>query len=1301
MNPEPVMNRNTPGAEAFPPEELDKSNYYSVAEKYLQGAKKVSKKLKHPSPGSYFTTSNERHLKQTEEEAEGPFTFVCFDGVGAVRDVGLVKNCIKKEFRNGMYHHVRDCTTLLKVLLKTKVHAQPSKSGEVRLFCKLYVQLPSRKFHHSLQGPIRNKAVTIALAMDQLYLLQNRMCRKFDYFTTLGQLQVAFKVSPVDALVKLSKENFTQLRCRLQAESCFAEQSNKVNGSLITVKSENENETCTPNLQCISDGQVSKSLLSVGSASSLNLISSSPTCCDANTIPDYPLWRSPSVFGEKSVELTENTFQEGYANVRPLFESSAKLQAEFNGISSKEGLLSREEKIVVVHDGVEQSYQELKRSEQLNCTCPCCLKNSIVVSQLQRSNDIINATNSLVSQLQDEVAVYQDRCHKQEDEINQLKEKLTRMEEEKQGLEAEVGRQLFLESKEKRRKLLNERAQEQSTLDATRGTSYEGELPHGAGYMDRSEQLKTLCHGNGELSERVTFSCAEGNQMREGPQRSDNVADETSDESKEYRESNESTVCNYSSGKAFNSDDGGLTSFNLNADDLPDSSSMTGISNSRLSSCGSVSCLSQSSTNSVNDVLPSTGDLYSCSITTPLNFNQTAKAWESSGDVSGSGKENQERSLSSSMAYEHFERKELKKQCPANGERETEDLDSFNDFWNGDLVDGAVSIPNRIQGSFNLEEVPCENQSPIPYRDTTQKQNLSAARFADQIDTVIDESDCYTSNQSNEWEHSGARPRDRPPKGSRSLEPTLSYSLLVDLVPHQVAGVANTFLARHSEDKHLHESVYYNHAEKMLVEDVSLQGAYSHIEGMTNLANFNRAKLYPGDYQVALRPDPTYCPSYSSGASIRGNGEDGNPFNNTLNGNSVLLPGPSYSYIGANISTNSNFNSFNLGLLASSSVNAQINDNQPSASTDFPTSSLGARANGSDSRLLSELEDGRNTCLPLVSSSRDSVNTHGHRSSNNALNTTGNHLASGTHREGNGNVASSGSFLTSGANTGGNHDQHSDLSEGSAPNRNYGTESMESTDNSLLELEQRVKETCTMVERVLREREEFGREIERKEYEIRAERARKKREREARELEEARGWPQQQEPVTGQSLWLCEHYQRHCRVRFPCCTNFYSCHRCHNNSKECDNEEAKASHATHLKCSYCHHEQEIGEDSAKCRSCGAKMSAYFCGICKHFTSIDKNPYHCDKCGICRIHKDKSFHCDVCNVCLDKRLQGKHKCRPDSGHDECCICLEDAFSGCQILPCSHKVHRECAIAMIQNGIRTCPVCRHPLYSPAPD
>ncbi|XP_067051801.1 uncharacterized protein [Acropora muricata] len=275
----------------------------------------------------------------------------------------------------------------------------------------------------------------------------------------------------------------------------------------------------------------------------------------------------------------------------------------------------------------------------------------------------------------------------------------------------------------------------------------------------------------------------------------------------------------------------------------------------------------------------------------------------------------------------------------------------------------------------------------------------------------------------------------------------------------------------------------------------------------------------------------------------------------------------------------------------------------------------------------------------------------------------------------------------------------------SSSNRDYGRNTVEPNESSLAASEQRtVEDASVLVERRLREREEreeFMRELQRKEEMIREERERKKREKEDREWQEAERWPPQQEGVSTGSRWLCEHYQRRCRVRFPCCTQFYPCHRCHNSSSNCKNDEAKACHATHLKCSLCQFEQEIDENSDVCRGCGEKMAAYFCSICKHFTSIDKNPYHCDQCGICRIHKDKSFHCKVCNVCLDKRLENNHKCRPDSGHDECCICLEDAFSGCQILPCSHKVHRECAIAMIQNGIRTCPVCRHPLYTPLND
>ena len=45
--------------------------------------------------------------------------------------------------------------------------------------------------------------------------------------------------------------------------------------------------------------------------------------------------------------------------------------------------------------------------------------------------------------------------------------------------------------------------------------------------------------------------------------------------------------------------------------------------------------------------------------------------------------------------------------------------------------------------------------------------------------------------------------------------------------------------------------------------------------------------------------------------------------------------------------------------------------------------------------------------------------------------------------------------------------------------------------------------------------------------------------------------------------------------------------------------------------------RKIDENSGVCGKCGAKMAAYFCCICKHFTNVDKNPYHCEKCGICR------------------------------------------------------------------------------------
>lgn len=90
-----------------------------------------------------------------------------------------------------------------------------------------------------------------------------------------------------------------------------------------------------------------------------------------------------------------------------------------------------------------------------------------------------------------------------------------------------------------------------------------------------------------------------------------------------------------------------------------------------------------------------------------------------------------------------------------------------------------------------------------------------------------------------------------------------------------------------------------------------------------------------------------------------------------------------------------------------------------------------------------------------------------------------------------------------------------DRSRGSATNREFGpTESVD----SFSALEQRVEGVCAIVHGAPRERierEEFGRAIERKEREIRAEREREKREKDAREKWEASRWPQEQEAIPG------------------------------------------------------------------------------------------------------------------------------------------------------------------------------------------
>ena len=64
-------------------------------------------------------------------------------------------------------------------------------------------------------------------------------------------------------------------------------------------------------------------------------------------------------------------------------------------------------------------------------------------------------------------------------------------------------------------------------------------------------------------------------------------------------------------------------------------------------------------------------------------------------------------------------------------------------------------------------------------------------------------------------------------------------------------------------------------------------------------------------------------------------------------------------------------------------------------------------------------------------------------------------------------------------------------------------------------------------------------------------------------------------PVQESPRPACSHYQRRCLVRFPCCGRFYPCHRCHNESAACTDDQARAINATHIRCIICYHEQVV------------------------------------------------------------------------------------------------------------------------------
>uniref|UniRef100_A0A1B6EGW8 RING finger and CHY zinc finger domain-containing protein 1 n=1 Tax=Clastoptera arizonana TaxID=38151 RepID=A0A1B6EGW8_9HEMI len=170
----------------------------------------------------------------------------------------------------------------------------------------------------------------------------------------------------------------------------------------------------------------------------------------------------------------------------------------------------------------------------------------------------------------------------------------------------------------------------------------------------------------------------------------------------------------------------------------------------------------------------------------------------------------------------------------------------------------------------------------------------------------------------------------------------------------------------------------------------------------------------------------------------------------------------------------------------------------------------------------------------------------------------------------------------------------------------------------------------------------------------------------------------------------CQHYRRKARFVTPCCNKIYTCRFCHD---ENETHTLNRKEVSELICTKCLKRQKV---QLQCEDCSTRFGNYTCLECKLFDDEDKQQYHCDGCGICRIGgREKFFHCQKCNMCFPVKTQDRHKCVENVSQSHCPVCLEDIHTSripCYIPDCGHLLHRPCFDALLHSSHYTCPSCQ---------
>lgn len=176
-------------------------------------------------------------------------------------------------------------------------------------------------------------------------------------------------------------------------------------------------------------------------------------------------------------------------------------------------------------------------------------------------------------------------------------------------------------------------------------------------------------------------------------------------------------------------------------------------------------------------------------------------------------------------------------------------------------------------------------------------------------------------------------------------------------------------------------------------------------------------------------------------------------------------------------------------------------------------------------------------------------------------------------------------------------------------------------------------------------------------------------------------------------IFGCPHYQRNCKMECPRCKKWFGCPICHDES--ITDHKFIRENTNHIMCLKCFNVQE---PSDFCDQCDIQFALYYCSKCKLYDNDEnKDIYHCDDCGICRLGLGLGqdfFHCKGCNACLSIELQDDHRCIERATQSDCPICGEYMFTSVKpvvFMSCGHAIHQGCYEDHSKHSYK-CPTCQ---------